>query len=234
MRHFDPVPSLSGVRLRTHRCSELPRGFVVQIVLATCVRFRFFRPQGWSIEVCADEQCARCYLFVVALGLILSTYKRGPVCWLQLGLTDTLIPIAGEANYLKPTVVVKLAKLAQVSLVSNWSKLLAPELRDRLGADVVVNYHVQDIRYLGNDTVEVDFDNLGFQAYGNCRGRSNSLSEIMQIVTSTVRVDVALTLSRRCSLFALPNSCGTLVASVHAAVQSLSVAGTCFLSEQYL
>ena len=28
------------------------------------------------------------YLFVVAVGLILSTYKRrGPVCWLQLGLT---------------------------------------------------------------------------------------------------------------------------------------------------
>ena len=41
---------------------------------------------------------------------------------------------------------------------------------------------------LGNDTVEVVFDNLGFQAYGNCQGRSSSLSEIMQIVTSTVRV----------------------------------------------
>ena len=36
----------------------------------------------------------------------------------------------------------------------------------------------------------------GFQAYGNCQGRSSSLSEIMQIVTSAVRIDVALTLSR--------------------------------------
>ena len=40
------------------------------------------------------------------------------------------------------------------------------------------------------------------EACGNCRGRSGSLSGIMQIVTSAVRVDVALTLSRRCSLFA--------------------------------
>ena len=55
---------------------------------------------------------------------------------------------------------------------------------------------------LGNDTVDVVFDNLGFQVYGNCRGRSSSLSEIMQIVTSAVRVDVALTLSRMRSLFA--------------------------------
>ena len=34
-----------------------------------------------------------------------------------------------------------------------------------------------------------------FFAFGNCRGRSSSLSETMQIVTSAVR-DVALTLSR--------------------------------------
>ena len=40
------------------------------------------------------------------------------------------------------------------------------------------------------------------EACGNCRGRSGSLSGIMQIVTSAVRVDLALTLSRRCSLFA--------------------------------
>ena len=39
-------------------------------------------------------------------------------------------------------------------------------------------------------------------ACGNCRGRPGSLSGIMQIVTSAVRVDVALTLSRRRSLFA--------------------------------
>ena len=43
---------------------------------------------------------------------------------------------------------------------------------------------------LRNDTVEVVFDNLGFQAYGNCQGRSSSLSEIMQIATSAVRIDV--------------------------------------------
>ena len=60
---------------------------------------------------------------------------------------------------------------------------------------------------LGNDTVEVVFDNLGFQAYGNCQERSSSLSEIMQIVTSAVCIDVLLTLSRRRSLFAPPNSC---------------------------
>ena len=39
---------------------------------------------------------------------------------------------------------------------------------------------------LNNDTVNVVFDNLGHQACGNCRGRSGSLSEVMQIVTSTV------------------------------------------------
>ena len=53
---------------------------------------------------------------------------------------------------------------------------------------------------LGNDFVGVVFDNMGFQAYGNCRGRSSSLSGIVQIVTSAVRIDVALTLSRKRSL----------------------------------
>ena len=45
-------------------------------------------------------------------------------------------------------------------------------------------------------------DNLGLQTCGDCRGRSSSLFEIMQIVTSAVRIDVALTLSRLRSLFA--------------------------------
>ena len=63
---------------------------------------------------------------------------------------------------------------------------------------------------LGNDTVEVVFDNLGFQAV-TVEGDRAVLSGIMQIVTSAVRIDVALTLSRRRSLFAPPNSCGTLV-----------------------
>ena len=86
---------------------------------------------------------------------------------------------------------------------------------------------------LGNDTADVVFDNLGFQACGNCQGRLSSFSEIMQIVTSVVRIDVALTLSRRRSLFAPPNSCGTLVVSVHADATSLCAAGACSLSEQY-
>ena len=58
-------------------------------------------------------------------------------------------------------------------------------------------------------------------------------SEIMQIVTSGVHIDVALTLSRRPSLFAPPNSCGTRVVFVHADAQSLCAAGACSLSEQY-
>ena len=86
---------------------------------------------------------------------------------------------------------------------------------------------------LGNDTVDLVFDNLGFQACGNCRGRSSSLSGIMQIVTSAVRIDVALTLSRRRSLFAPPNSCGTLVVLAHADAQSLCAAGACSLSEPW-
>ena len=71
------------------------------------------------------------------------------------------------------------------------------------------------------------------QACGNCRGLSSSLSGIMQIVTSAVRVDVALTLSRRRSLFAPPNSCGTLVVLAHADAQSLCAAGACSLSEPW-
>ena len=73
-----------------------------------------------------------------------------------------------------------------------------------LGVNVVVDYHEQTFDTLGNDTVDVVFNNLGFQAYGNCWGRSSSLSEILQIVTSAVRIDVALTLSRRRFLFAPP------------------------------
>ena len=46
---------------------------------------------------------------------------------------------------------------------------------------------------LRNDTVEAVLDNLGFQAYSNCQGRSSSLSEIMQIVTLAVCIVVALT-----------------------------------------
>ena len=63
---------------------------------------------------------------------------------------------------------------------------------------------------LDNDTVNVVFDNLGLQACGNCRERSSSLSEIMQIVTSAVCINVAMTLSKKRSLFAPPNLCGTL------------------------
>ena len=48
---------------------------------------------------------------------------------------------------------------------------------------------------------------------GNCRGRSSSLSKIMKIVTSVVRIDVTLPLSRRRSLFASAklSLCGTLI-----------------------
>mmetsp|Transcript_21060 Transcript_21060/g.56128 ORF Transcript_21060/g.56128 Transcript_21060/m.56128 type:complete len:150 (-) Transcript_21060:8-457(-) len=43
--------------------------------------------QTWSVY--------GCYLFAVALGLILSTYKRrGPVCWSQLGLTVVYLILA--------------------------------------------------------------------------------------------------------------------------------------------
>ena len=55
----------------------------------------------------------------------------------------------------------------------------------------------------------------------------------MQIVTSAVRIDVALALSRRRSLLAPPNSCGTLVVFVHADAQCLCAAGACPLSEQH-
>ena len=54
----------------------------------------------------------------------------------------------------------------------------------RLGANVVVNYHKEH-------SVEFVFDNLEFQAYGNCQERLSSLSEIMQIVTSAVRIESA-------------------------------------------
>ena len=84
---------------------------------------------------------------------------------------------------------------------------------------------------LGNDTVDVVFDNLGLQVCGNLRGRSSSPSGIMQIVTSAVRINVALTLSRRRSLFAPPNLCGTLVVLAHADAQSLCAAVACSLSE---
>ena len=82
---------------------------------------------------------------------------------------------------------------------------------------------------LGNDTVNVVFDNLGLQACGNYRGRSSSLSEIMQIVTSAVRIDVAPTLSRRRSLLAPPNLCRTLAVLAHVDAQSLFAAGACSL-----
>ena len=73
---------------------------------------------------------------------------------------------------------------------------------NELGADVVIDYHEQYIRYpLGHDTVDIVFDNLGPSVCGNCCGRSSSPSGIMQIVTSAVRIDVALTLSKS-SLFA--------------------------------
>ena len=60
-----------------------------------------------------------------------------------------------------------------------------------LGANVVVNYHKEH-------SVEFVFDNLEFQAYGNCQERSSSLSEIMQIVRQSVLR--ALTFSGRNSL----------------------------------
>ena len=55
---------------------------------------------------------------------------------------------------------------------------------NRLGANVVVNYLLNI-----HDTVKFVFDNLKFQAYGNCQARSSSLSEIMQIVTLAVRIE---------------------------------------------
>ena len=54
----------------------------------------------------------------------------------------------------------------------------------------------------------------------------------MQIVTSAVRFDVALTLSRRRSLFAR-QIVWNLVVLAHADAQSLSAAGACSLSEPW-
>ena len=50
----------------------------------------------------------------------------------------------------------------------------------------------------GSDTMDVIFDTLAFQAYGNCRERPSSPSGIMQIVTSAVR-NTAHALSSRVS-----------------------------------
>ena len=72
-----------------------------------------------------------------------------------------------------------------------------------LGADVVVDYHEQNISIPWAVTLWTSSSTTWVsQACGNCRGRSGSLSGFLQIVTSAVRADVALTLSRRRSLFA--------------------------------
>ena len=55
---------------------------------------------------------------------------------------------------------------------------------------------------LSNDTVEVVFDNLGFLHTATVKGDRAVFLRLMQIVTSAVRIDVALTLSRRRSFFA--------------------------------
>ena len=135
MRHFDPVPSLSGDRLRNHRCSELATWFVVHIVLATYLRFRltmflgavglikqldaslpivlfgWCHPSCWSwdkIPWCslgssepkgglsrfAQTNSMHAAFFRGCPGSH-STYKRrGPVCWLQLGLTVVYLILA--------------------------------------------------------------------------------------------------------------------------------------------
>ena len=45
---------------------------------------------------------------------------------------------------------------------------------NELGANVEADHHEQNIQYLDGNTVDVSFDHLGFQAYGNCRGRSST------------------------------------------------------------
>ena len=57
----------------------------------------------------------------------------------------------------------KLVKVLGVSNVING-----------ISAYVVVDYHEKIFGILINDTVEVVFDNLGFQAYGNRPGRSSN------------------------------------------------------------
>ena len=49
------------------------------------------------------------------------------------------------------------------------------DLVNGLGADVVVDYHEQNIDTVGNHTEYVVFNNSIFPACGNCRGRSSSL-----------------------------------------------------------
>ena len=55
--------------------------------------------------------------------------------------------------------------------------------------------------------------------------------EIMRIVTSAVCIHVAMTLSKRRSLFAAPNFCGTLAVLTHADAQCLCAVRACSLSE---
>ena len=96
----------------------------------------------------------------------------------------------------KPTVVVKVGQFS-TSFFYYLVKVLG--VRTVEMGSVRMSWWTTMSRMFGtliNDIVEVVFDNLGFQAYGNCRGRSSSLSEIMQIATLTVHVVVALTLSR--------------------------------------
>ena len=57
-------------------------------------------------------------------------------------------------------------KLVKVLGVSN--------MINGISACVVVDYHEKIFGYFFFGTVEVVFDNLGFQAYGNCPGRSSN------------------------------------------------------------
>ena len=64
---------------------------------------------------------------------------------------------SGRSLTSKPTVVVTAGQVGQVSLGSNWYCFL-----NGLGADVVIDYIEQNIRYPGHSTVDVVFDNQGF------------------------------------------------------------------------
>ena len=92
-----------------------------------------------------------------------------------------------------------------------------------------MDHHEQNIRYLGQSHRRRCLRQPGFPGVRSVE----CVEQIMQIVTSAVRIDVALTLSRRRSLFAPPNLRGTLVVLAHADAQSLCAAGACSLSEPW-
>ena len=63
----------------------------------------FSDPKGGPSRSAQTNSVHGCYLFAVALGLILSTYKRrGPVRWSQLGLTVVYLILAFPQRWLRP------------------------------------------------------------------------------------------------------------------------------------